>query len=214
MKQRPLHERIDQSKIRKRSDYEYTTRSSEVVIPGDRVLTKTGFTAQSYLGSNFEIRYEAIAAGAATPTFMHPKKDKVIRILSGVGQIIIGDNMLPLVVGDDLKIPAGTKYRITSESDVYLMVIQASKYDAHVETDDSTMVTVDMENRIQDIPQPKESLSFNREPSKAVEQQLALAASRSQRLGEGAPTGPTAPAINSISAPMPSYGKDLSGEPG
>lgn len=203
-------ERFSAKGTKKRSDYQAKYERPEMIlIPKEREQTDTGFVAKGYVGSNFEIVYEILAAGATTATYLHPKKDRVIHVLSGTGNIHT-DVVVKFQAGEDITVTSGTKYHLAAETDLYLMIIQPSKYAAHLEVDMSTVVKVDMANRIEDVPNAPVIPVFTRGPSKAAQQLLDLA----QKRGDVVASNESIPTPTQSSAPMPSFGEDLAGEPG
>jgi mannose-6-phosphate isomerase-like protein (cupin superfamily) len=215
-------DRISAKNIKKRSDYQSKYERPELIsIPKNREKTKTGFVAKGYAGASFELVYEVMAAGAASPTYMHPKKDRVIRILSGSGLLHTGgNNYVKILAGEDITIEAGTQYSITAESDLYLMLIQPSKYLAHLNVDESTCIAVDMDTRIEEVPDAPTTPVYTRGPSKAAIQLRELS---ERRRGPVPTTPPPVAQSQSVekphlsplgNGPMPTYGEDLAGDPG
>lgn len=211
--------RLTQPEIKpiKRSDYmpKYE-KADSIVVPEDRTTTKFGYTARGYSGNNFEIVYDVMSANAATPSYYHPKKDRVIRVLAGTGMFHSEGKSTKINIGDDITVLAGTRYHISSETALYLMIVQPSKFSAHLETDDSTEVevTADQEEAPSSVTRP---VFYPRTPSKAAIQQLEL--QQLLRPGEAAITPPTTPAAAPAMAPSkvpmgPSYGRDLPGAEG
>jgi len=131
---------IDPTKIRKHSQIVAEKQDTFLVV-GDRVQTDYGFTVSGVKQKVFETLYMVLMPTTVSPTWVHPKKSRVYRVLSGSGflQSFQPKDTSPLVsrpisAGDELHVEAGSVHRITSAStNLELYVTQESKYDTHLE---------------------------------------------------------------------------------
>jgi hypothetical protein len=118
----------------------------------------------------------------------HPKKDRVLRVQSGGGFIVLDDGNGSTIdkriyPGDELVIKAGTAYRLATTSDeaLEMSVVQDSKYAANLELLDASAATADVAPELLVSVERSGLRSENIQPrrgSKARQQQLSRGAMR------------------------------------
>jgi mannose-6-phosphate isomerase-like protein (cupin superfamily) len=181
----------DARKIKKHSDFADRT-ANKLIVGGTRERTDTGFVVPGYRGKTFETYYETMLAGTSTSTYRHEKKDRTIRVLSGVLFVLASnggeDTERRAIAGDEIAIDRGTSFRLaTSIEPVSMFVCQSAKYAATLElVTDSTLNSKPIpENLLQEptlgqrISQidPSQAPTL-RKGSKAKEQLVAMHAGR------------------------------------
>jgi len=128
-------QQIDPKKLRKHSQI-IEQRSDPVMVVGEREQTDYGFFIDGHKGKSFETKFILIMPSCMTPTWLHEKKSRVVRIVGGIGQYqtFAEDGTVttkPVTVGDEIVIEPGTTYRIVSSpSKLECYVTQDSKYEA------------------------------------------------------------------------------------
>lgn len=204
---------------KKRSDYaRYYERPAEVVAPTPMESTDLGSRAEGYKGE-FEVEYELLARNTITSTMYHPKKERLLKVLEGSGELTLttddGESKtVALRKGEDVVLAAETQYFVSSHGTLYLMFVQPKSYKARLQVLNEPKIP-----ETKELPTVRtvEEVAGRRRGSRAVEQQKLLAQARNEKLGireqpEALGRAPTAGA--SSGAPMPSFGSDLPGEPG
>jgi len=181
--------------IKKHSDI-MRRRGSRATVGGTREKTNTGYEVRGFQGKTFETYFETMLAGTSTATLRHEKKDRTIRILSGVLYVLTEisedgkglQNQTKAIPGDEVVFERGTAYRLaTSKEDVEFFVCQSAKYAATLEiVDGSSLTSREIDPRLLAEPLAHQRLGGNegrtlRRGSKA-KQQLAA-----QRAGRGGP---------------------------
>lgn len=106
-----------------------------MVVGGVREKTPTGYIVKGFSGKSFETYFEYMLAKSSSAVFMHEKKDKTVRVLSGVLYVILEDGktsrQIKAIAGDEVVLERGTAYRLaTSAETVQLIACQNSKYNA------------------------------------------------------------------------------------
>lgn len=210
----------DPSKIKKRSDYQRQYQN-EVLVGGSRSNTDTGFVIPGFSGKSFETYYEAMASGTSSPVYMHPKKDKTIRVITGVLHVICsgeeGTVQINAIPGDEVVLQRGTPYRLaTIKDDAGFFVCQQSKYSSTLEVvEEDAAITREISASFLEEPSKEDRVRSNlphtggtsRKGSKAKQQLVALRASRDNRAVEVTkPAKGTAAAAVYGSNPRPSMG--------
>jgi len=174
---RRRRQQIDPKTLKKHSQI-VKRQTRNVVVLGQKEKTSTGFIIPGHKGKAFETYFETLLAGTASDMVRHPTKDRVIRVVSGDGFVILDDGINARIdkriqAGDELILKAGVAYRFTTTSNqnLELYVSQEAKYFSRLkmveESTATTEVTVDMlqENQRNVIDQPA------RRGSKARQQQ-------------------------------------------
>ena len=135
-KRRP---QIDPKTLKKRSQIAQR-KTPSVVVTGEKEATSTGFRILGHSGKVIETYYETLLAGTASDTVVHHKKDRIVRILAGIGFVVLSvgsDDPVTRKVyaGDELVFKAGTTHRLVTTSDqgLELHVSQEAKYDHRME---------------------------------------------------------------------------------
>ncbi len=102
-------------------------------------------------GSVIETYCEVFLPGTASGLLKHPKKDRVVRVLSGGGFVILDDGKNDPIdkriqPGDEIILKAGVAYRFATTSDqpLELHVAQESKYTARMEVLEESGATKDV----------------------------------------------------------------------
>lgn len=183
----------DVRNIKKHSDFADRT-ANKLIVGGTRERTDTGFVVPGYIGKTFETFYETMLAGTSTATYRHEKKDRTIRVLSGVLFVLASnggeETQRRAIAGDEIAIERGTAFRLaTSKEQVSMFVCQSTKYTAALElVTDSTLNSKPVPDHLLQEPTLGQRISqidpsqapTKRRGSKAKEQ---LAAMRSGRKG-------------------------------
>lgn len=179
--------------IKKHSDI-VRRDNTRLIVGGSREKTETGYIAKGFLGKSFETSFETMLARTATAVLCHPKKDKVIRIISGILFVITKidghETQQRFIAGDEIVLERGTTYRLsTAQEDVDMFVANSAKYDIALEViDSSSLVTQEISPNLLEEPtihqriassRPHEAISL-RKGSKAKEQLLAQRTNRKQ----------------------------------
>lgn len=177
--------------IKKHSDIANRS-ANNLIVGGTRERTETGFVVPGYVGKNFETYYEMMLAGTSTATYRHEKKDRSIRVLSGVLFILASDGTVETerraIAGDEIAIERGTSFRLaTSKEPVSMFVCQSPKYTAALElVTDSTLNSRPVPENLLQEPTLSQRISqidpskapTKRRGSKAKQQLMAQKAGR------------------------------------
>lgn len=182
--------------IKKHSDI-MRRRGNRATVGGTREKTNTGYEVRGFQGKTFETYFETMLAGSSTATLRHEKKDRTVRILSGVLYVLTEidedgkglQNQTKAIPGDEIVLERGTAYRLaTSKEDVEFFVCQSAKYAATLEiVDGSSLTTREINPTLLEEPGMHQRMGGNeghtlRRGSKAKEQLAA------QRAGRGGPS--------------------------
>lgn len=178
----------DARTIKKHSDIN-RNRGHRATVGGTREKTSTGYEVKGFQGKTFETYFENMLAGTSTATLLHAKKDRTLRILSGVLFIMTEidsiQSQTKAIPGDEIVLERGTSYRLaTAKEDVEFFVCQSAKYAATLEVvDGSSLTTRDINPSLLVEPLMHQRLGGNegrtlRRGSKAKEQQAAIRAGR------------------------------------
>lgn len=98
-------------------------------------VTKDGSTIRELMhpnvhaamGSHAQSFAEAIVEpGTTTLLHIHPITEEIYHITSGVGQMILGENVFDIASGDTIVIVPGTKHCVTNTGTVPLKILCAS----------------------------------------------------------------------------------------
>lgn len=201
--------------IKKHSDIVRNRVQSDVgVIQGVREKTATGFIVKGFFGKNFETFVQVMMDGTSTPVLRHEKKDRTVRVLSGM-LAVVTDKHQTLLRGQELALERGTEYRLLApKGDVEFVVVQSPKYAATLEIVDNseaqaTELTQEDLSGYRAAPKIEPS---QRRGSKAKEQLAARDAARGtsgreMQLGKSPSQGPSATAVAEGMNPQPSMGK-------
>lgn len=211
-RRRPINPR----NIKKHSDIVRRHVQSDVgVIKGDREKTDTGFIVKGFSGKNFETFIEVMMEGTSTPILKHEKKDRTVRVLSGL-LAVITDKPSALSRGQELALERGTEYRLAApKGDVEFLVCQSTNYAATLEVVDSSEASATEMNvdQLQGYRSAPEFAPTRRRGSKAKEQLAVQATERRtpgqlQQLGKSPRKGPaSAAAAVEGTSPRPSMGR-------
>lgn len=129
---------IDPTKIRKHSHI-LAEKQDPFLVVGDRTQTDYGFSVTGVTHKSFETFHMVLMPNTVTPTWLHQKKARVYRVVSGSGyyQQPNSDGSVvtrPLAPGDEVLVGAGSSHRLTSGVlRLELYVTQDSKYSANLE---------------------------------------------------------------------------------
>lgn len=129
---------IDPKTLRKHSKI-VEQRAEPLLVVGERVQADYGFYINNHKGKTFETKFMLIMPSCMTPTWFHPKKTRLFRVVGGIGQfqVFADDGTVttkPISVGDEVVAEAGFSYRITSSpSKLELYVTQDAKYEASLQ---------------------------------------------------------------------------------
>jgi mannose-6-phosphate isomerase-like protein (cupin superfamily) len=189
----------DVRSIKKRSDYTKDYDNS-IIVGGMRDKTDYGFVVDGFKGKSFETYFEHMEAQTSSPVLMHEKKDKVIRVLSGILYVICKKDdeakQVKAIPGDEVVLARGTSYRLSTLADsADLFICQNAKYTATLEVlDDTTAVSVDVPDSLLKEPTLQarlqrslpHTLGTARKGSKAKEQLAKLRSARDNRVVEKA----------------------------
>jgi mannose-6-phosphate isomerase-like protein (cupin superfamily) len=178
-----------------------------------------------YVGKTFETYYETMLAGTSTSTYRHEKKDRSIRVLSGVLFVLAErggeETQRRAIAGDEIVIERGTAYRLsTSKEPADMFVCQSPKYAAALElVTDSTLTSRPVpENLLQEptLTQRIANIDPSRGPtkrrgSKAKQQQAAIQKNRKSG-AESSPNDPIPGRLGDVAttegvSPRPSGGR-------
>lgn len=174
--------------IKKHSDI-MRREGNTLVVGGARVKTQTGFIVPGFTGKTFETYYETMLAGTSTATLRHEKKDRTLRLLSGLLYILTqddkGDHQRRVIAGDELVLERGLTYRLaTSKENAEFFVCQSAKYSSTLEViDDSSLTSREVSDELLEEPsldhrisqtRPQDAIG-RRRGSKAKQQQMAAA---------------------------------------
>lgn len=204
----------DPTKIKKHSDIVRTRVQSDVgVIHGEREKTSTGFIVKGFFGKNFETFIQVMMDGTSTPVLKHEKKDRTVRVLSGM-LVVMTDKHNMLMRGQELALERGTEYRlIAAKGDVEFVVVQSANYAAALQVvDASEAKTTDIDTKaLAGFKAAPPLEPTRRTGSKAKEQLQARAARRKtpgkeMQLGKSPAQGPSAATAATGMNPRPSMG--------
>ena len=220
----------DPRKIKKHSDI-MRRRGTNVNVGGNRQATETGYEVPGFKGKSFETSFEMMLAGTSTATVKHEKKDRTIRVLTGVLYVMLEDaegkqSQKRAIAGDEVILERGTAYRLaTSSENVEMIICQQAKYDATLETLNES--TLNGREVPQGLLESTESPAFSgqqqqptrrRRGSRAKEQQKMFSRNKNAsprvaepipgREGHVEPKG-EAPGVETVFGknPQPSYGR-------
>jgi len=175
---------IDPKRLKKHSQIA-TVRESEVVVAGPRIRTDTGYIIKGFFGEKLETFYEMYMQGTTSHVLRHPTKDRVARVHSGAGFVIIYSEESVVIEkqlfpGDEIVLKSGTAYRFatTSNQPLSLYISQESKYSARLEVVQETDTRVKVPDSMLVEPSRVSRVSPRRSTSKAREQQAELAKHR------------------------------------
>jgi hypothetical protein len=177
----------DVRNIRKRSDFS-REQSNKIIVGGEREKTTTGYKVPGFSSESFETYYEVMLAGSSTPVVNHATKDKTVRVISGVGFVLLSkklDNSVleetqkRIIPGDEIALEKGVTYRIaTSNENFEFFVCQNAGYNTDLEiveqvgigkdSNDFMLTEPTMEDRLLEM-RPQETIP-KRRGSKAREQ--------------------------------------------
>jgi mannose-6-phosphate isomerase-like protein (cupin superfamily) len=131
---------IDPTKIRKHSQI-VAEKQDPFLILGDRTQTDYGFTVSGVTYKSFETFHMVLMPNTTTPAWLHAKKARIYRVVSGSGyfqQFTEGNTVptgtKPLAPGDEILVEPGMIHRLTSgvlKMEIY--VTQDGKYGTHLE---------------------------------------------------------------------------------
>lgn len=201
--------------IKKHSDIVRNRVQSDVgVIQGEREKTATGFIVKGFFGKNFETFIQVMMDGTSTPVLRHEKKDRTVRVLSGM-LAVVTDKHQVLHRGQELALERGTEYRLLApKGDVEFVVVQSPKYAAALEiVDDSEANATDLSQEdLSGYRAAKKIEPSQRKGSKAKEQLAAKVAERrtsgrEMQLGKSPSQGTSAASASEGTSPQPSMGK-------
>ena len=129
---------MDPKKLIKRTSFNERIDYKTKVI-GNRQQTDYGFVVQGYKHKNFETQYIYIAADGATPAWLHPKKVRTVRVLTGIGRYdtINEDGAIleskPLAPGDEVVFLPTISYVLYATTALELFVTQEFKYEVNLQ---------------------------------------------------------------------------------
>src|SRR5689334_5849876 len=132
MKHQPKRRIVDTTKIKKHSDIIKKIGYS-LHVSGDRIATNTGFIVPGTKCADYETTYEVMLERTYSNKVVHPTKTKSYRILSGNGSAVFQKDdktkTVTLVPGDEVSIPPGITYQISTASKTYLEFISTASAD-------------------------------------------------------------------------------------
>lgn len=204
----------DPRSIKKHSDIVRRRVQNDVgVIHGEREKTDTGFIVKGFFGKNFETFIQVMMEGTSTPVMKHEKKDRTVRVLSGM-LAVATDKHSVLLRGQELALERGTEYRLLApKGDVEFLVVQSANYAATLEVvDASEAVTTDISaETLGAYKAAPASQPTQRRGSKAKQQLAARAADRRTQgkelqLGKSPSQGPSSATAAPVMNPQPSMG--------
>lgn len=179
---------IDPKLLRKASRREVIDPLPEVAETSTPIDIKYQVSVDT---KGFEVRDLLLAPGCATPEYFHEKKTRMYIVIAGEGLItsrsggeaegtVEGLENKPLTAGSFFVCTPGTKYQLcsTAESSLQVLVIQDSKYAANL-TETAPAIISELGAQLDIIRQAAVSRpESRRNKSKAIQQQLEIAASR------------------------------------
>lgn len=201
--------------IKKHSDIVRRHVQNDVgVIHGEREKTSTGFIVKGFSGKNFETFIQVMMEGTSTPVLKHEKKDRTVRVLSGM-LAVIADTPTALNRGQELALERGTEYRLAApKGDVEFLVCQSANYGATLEVvDRAEEAPTDINpEQLSGYRSAPEVAPTQRRGSKAKEQLAAAAVEKRtpgqvQQLGKSPKAGPAAASAVTGISPRPSMGR-------
>jgi hypothetical protein len=153
--------------IKKHSDIVGRDPSNMVVVGGTREKTETGYIVKGFSGKSFETYFEYMLPGTSTPLYKHDKKDKTVRLLSGVLFVILKDNdsykELRAIPGDEIILNRGIEYRLSSSSEpVQLIVCQNAKYNITLKIIDKELISREVSPELLNEPTFEDRLRASR----------------------------------------------------
>lgn len=164
--------------------------ASNIVVVGKKEKTTTGYRIPGHSCGSFETYFEALLPGTSSDLIKHPKKDRVVRVLTGGGFVVLDDGKNPSVdkkihPGDEVVLKAGTSYRFATTADqgLELNVTQAAKYEARMEVLEESGATTEVsDEQLVEAERSLQSTQNHRKGSKAKQQQ---ARKNSKRVASG-----------------------------
>ncbi len=218
--QRRRKKKVNPRQIKKHSSIVQKRSANNIVVQGTQEETDIGYIIPGFKGKSFETFWEVILDGNATALVRHPAKEKVIRVISGVGYAILNKEdkegkpvveEIKLNAGDEVVLEPGVAYRITATNvPLEFFGIQAEKYDKRLHVVEppviSTEVTLDafLWNKREE-EQPPAQRRMNR--SKAQYQQSKEAKSKGRNVS--APHIPSTGGEASGLNPQPGGGRQF-----
>lgn len=195
---------INPRTIKKSSQISQSRDENAVLSLGEREFTDIGYKIPGFSGAAFETFVECLASGAATAKMVHKAKDRLVRVLSGILTVQVGDSTVKATPGTEIAIEAGKEFRLsnTATMPTEYMVVQASKYSARLEELEPA-VPVSVEPTTFKAPDFFDTniLTPRTRTSKAVEQMRELTGDRDRVVIRDAKV--TAVAHNASVNPMP-----------
>jgi len=191
---------IDPKTLRKSS--QFRSKHTDIYKPvGKRVATETGWRTEGFSNKYFETYFEEFIAGTASALFMHDKKTKHLRIMTGSGFVVTkkddDTNTRRVSAGEEVILPHGVSYRIVTAAQDYLnmFVTQDGKYESRLQVVEecdapATEISKNLLKEVTNEDLVAAKVTPRRGTSKAVEQQAKLERSRKV---EGTRTAKVAP---------------------
>jgi hypothetical protein len=184
----------DVRNIKRHSDY-VQDFSNRIQVGGPREQTDTGYTVEGFVGKSFETYFENMLPSTSGPILQHDKKDKTIRVLSGILLVTVVDQdststNIKAIPGDEIILERGESYRLyTSKEPVSFFVCQNAKYAAALQVLEETTVSTGVPDSLLQEPSVESrlrgslphTLGTSRKGSKAKEQLAALRAAKENR---------------------------------
>ena len=209
----------DATKVKKHSAYS-KKREKRIVVGGARQKTDTGFRVPGFAGKSFETFYEVMLPGTSTPTLLHPKKDRTIRVMAGSAFVVISRTLddgtvdttqRRVIAGDEVALERGLTYRIaTANEQLELVVCQQAKYEASLEVSDDGIIR-DVTPDMLRTPTPRERLVEMR-PADVRQTRKGSKAKQQMIAARGGRTSAQVEAIANVSgASAPEYAGTASG---
>lgn len=164
---------------------------SPVLVSGIRHKNLTGFTVKGTECSTFETYSMYMLPQTATAKVMHPAKDLVVRVISGVGQIqvwIDGELKVSEVkAGEECHFKPSIPYRICNVgyTGLDMLVLQSAKYISRLEELEPATAADEKDadralDQVQTVEQRANNTILGLGRSKAVEQMQQLKRERGQ----------------------------------
>jgi mannose-6-phosphate isomerase-like protein (cupin superfamily) len=178
---RKQRKNIDPKTLKKHSSILHERSGSDVVVLGFKEETKTGYMIPGHSGSKFVTFFEVMLPGSATGLYMHPEKERTIRILAGQGFVLLQNKdvegtQISVGPGDEVAFKPGVTYRIstTSITPLEMFVAQDKRYGDGLSVLEP--VTPPTDPALIDLtPNAKpDEVERQRGPSKAALQQVAV----------------------------------------
>jgi len=207
---------IDPKLLRKHSDV-VQRRSVSLVTTGHRERTETGFRIPGFTGKGLETFVETFVSGTASPLMCHAKKDRVVRVLSGAGFVVLAsDTGAPhteksVHPGDEIVLRANTNYGFSTASSqaLELAIAQEPGYEKQLKIIQKSAAVREISDA-QLIPAVRDLTTLgmsHRRGSKAKEQLQSTHSARMQS-GQVMPDAPLNPAaVLPMNNAKPSMGR-------